>query len=97
MVGLFLILQSNMIYGRIIFHQPLNPNSGTIDISILDSLERNSCFSRQSIDDGPPTRDEIVTALKSHESYESPGVDEISHQQYKHCPERLVERLDALF
>ena len=46
----------------------LNPNSGTIDLSILDSLERNPCFSHLSEDDGPPTREEILKALKKSRS-----------------------------
>jgi hypothetical protein len=35
------------------------------DISILDSLEGNPCYSHLSENDGPPTtKDEILTALK---------------------------------
>ena len=79
------------------FHKLLNPNSGTIDLSILDSLERNPCFPHLSEDDGPPTRDEILTALKSLKNCKSPGVDEISNEQLKYGRDGLVERLDALF
>ena len=79
------------------FHQLLNPNSGTIDLSVLDSLERNPCFTHLSEDDGPPTREEIISGLKSLKNCKSPGVDEISNEQLKYGSDGLVERLDKLF
>ncbi|KAL5263387.1 hypothetical protein ACHWQZ_G008677 [Mnemiopsis leidyi] len=79
------------------FHKLLNPNSGTIDLSSMDSLERNPCFSHLSDDDGPPTRNEILTALKSLKNCKSPGADEITNEQLKYGRDGLVDRLEALF
>ena len=75
----------------------LNPDSGTIDLSVLDSLERNPCFTHLSEDDEPPTRKEIISGLKSLKNCKSSGVDEISNEQLKYGSDGLVERLDKLF
>ena len=79
------------------FSELLNPATGNVDLSDLDSLETVPCFLHLSDSDTPPSRAEISEALLSLKNHKSPGVDEITNEQLKYGGSGLIDRLESLF
>ena len=71
------------------FHSP----SDELDLTDLNSFEKELSFEYLSEEDGPPNMFEIESALKRLKNNKSPGVDNISNEQLKYGIEGLKDQL----
>ena len=74
-----------------------NSPSDELDLTDLDSFEKEPSFDYLSEEDGPPTMFEIESALKRLKNNKSPGVDNISNEQLKYGMEGLKDQLYVIF
>ena len=80
------------------FSELLNPLLDNVDLSDLDRIAPQPCFSYLEADDVPsPYTAEISCALKRLKNYKSPGVDEISNEQLKYGEAGISGQLEMLY
>ena len=79
------------------FSELLNPPPTNDDLTDLDTLDNDPSFSNLDDNDGPPTANEITSALAKLKNYKSPGVDGICNEQLKYGSSGIVGYLVSLF
>ena len=80
-------------FSDLLNHSP----SDELDLTDLDSFEKEPSFEYLSEEDGPPNMFEIEYALKRLKNNKSPGVDNISNEQLKYGIEGLKHQLCVIF